>query len=280
MARKIFTDLTNFGGILSPSEDTIQKALDKLDDSAVPTSRTINSKQLSSDVSLTTDDIPDAIDKRYISDSKKTVLDNTSGTNSGDQSVFSTIVISGQDSVLADTTSDTLTIIAGSNITLTTNATDDSITITSSGGGGGDSFKTISVSGQSDVVADSSSDTLTLIAGSNITLTTNATNDSITITGATSYITKSVVFSDSPYTIVPTSYNLYFVDTTNGSINLELPVTGVPVTVKWDNGPSNNIVTIAVQSSGTIDGISTYTFFYLKDSITLINTSSGVWKII
>jgi hypothetical protein len=47
--------------------------------------------------------------------------------------------------------------------------------------GGGNSFATIAVSGQSDVVADSSTDTLTLVAGSNITLTTNATTDTITI---------------------------------------------------------------------------------------------------
>ncbi|MDX2074737.1 MAG: hypothetical protein SFX19_10325 [Alphaproteobacteria bacterium] len=43
------------------------------------------------------------------------------------------------------------------------------------------SFKTIAISGQSDVVADSSTDTLTLVAGSNITLTTNASTDTITI---------------------------------------------------------------------------------------------------
>jgi hypothetical protein len=49
------------------------------------------------------------------------------------------------------------------------------------GGGGGHSFTTIAVSGQSDVVADSGSDTLTLVAGSNITLTTNAASDTITI---------------------------------------------------------------------------------------------------
>lgn len=42
-------------------------------------------------------------------------------------------------------------------------------------------FKTISVSGQSDVVADSASDTLTLAAGSNITITTNASTDTVTI---------------------------------------------------------------------------------------------------
>jgi hypothetical protein len=48
--------------------------------------------------------------------------------------------------------------------------------------GGGNSFETIVVSGQSDVVADSSSDTLTLVAGTDISITTNAGTDTITIT--------------------------------------------------------------------------------------------------
>lgn len=51
-------------------------------------------------------------------------------------------------------------------------------------GGSVDTFKTIAVSGQSDVVADSSTDTLTLVAGSNVTITTNAGADSITIAAA------------------------------------------------------------------------------------------------
>lgn len=42
-------------------------------------------------------------------------------------------------------------------------------------------FKTIQVSGQSDVVADSAADILTLVAGTNITITTNASSDSVTI---------------------------------------------------------------------------------------------------
>lgn len=50
--------------------------------------------------------------------------------------------------------------------------------------GSGSSFGTIVVSGQSNVVADSSSDTLTLVAGSNITITTDAGGDSVTITAA------------------------------------------------------------------------------------------------
>ena len=57
------------------------------------------------------------------------------------------------------------------------------VAISGGGGGGGsvsEAFKTIAVSGQSDVVADSATDTLTFIAGSNMTITTNASGDSIT----------------------------------------------------------------------------------------------------
>jgi hypothetical protein len=39
---------------------------------------------------------------------------------------------------------------------------------------GRDGFTTVAVSGQSNVVADGAADTLTVAAGSNITLTTNA----------------------------------------------------------------------------------------------------------
>lgn len=44
-----------------------------------------------------------------------------------------------------------------------------------------DSFATIAVSGQDSIVADSSTDTLTFVAGSNVTITTDAASDSITI---------------------------------------------------------------------------------------------------
>ena len=42
-------------------------------------------------------------------------------------------------------------------------------------------FRTIAVSGQSDIVADSATDTLTLVAGTNISITTDAGADSVTI---------------------------------------------------------------------------------------------------
>ena len=49
-------------------------------------------------------------------------------------------------------------------------------------GGSGQNFGIISIAGQSDVEADQSKDTLTLIAGTGISLTTDAAADSVTIT--------------------------------------------------------------------------------------------------
>ena len=60
----------------------------------------------------------------------------SSGTNTGDQNLFGTIAVSGQSNVVADSTSDTLTLVAGTNITITTDASTDSVTINASGGSG------------------------------------------------------------------------------------------------------------------------------------------------
>jgi len=140
--------------------------------------------------------------------------------NYSDLNIFSTIAVAGQSNVVADSATDTLTLIAGTNVTITTNATTDAITINAAGGGastlndlsdvvittpstnqvlkyngsnwvndtdataGGaasDSFATIAVAGQSNVVADSSTDTLTFVNGTGISITTNASTDTITI---------------------------------------------------------------------------------------------------
>lgn len=93
-------------------------------------------------------------------------------------------VDSGDDAIirLTDSSSgtDDITLAAGNNITLT--PVGDTITIASTASGSvSEAFKTISVSGEDDVVADGATDTLTLAAGSNITLTTDAATDTITI---------------------------------------------------------------------------------------------------
>lgn len=55
----------------------------------------------------------------------------SSGTNTGDQNIFQTIAVSGQSNVVADSTTDTLTLVAGTGVSITTNASTDSITISS-----------------------------------------------------------------------------------------------------------------------------------------------------
>jgi plastocyanin len=135
-------------------------------------------------------------------------------------SAFSTISVAGQTNVVADTTSDTLTFIAGTGMTITTSAAGDSVTFASSpsltelsdvtlttpsdgqvlkynsatsqwingtdlsGSGSSNAFSTISVFAQDNIVADTSSDTLSFTAGSGITITTDATTDTITITNS------------------------------------------------------------------------------------------------
>lgn len=75
---------------------------------------------------------------------------------------------------------------------------------------GTDSFTTISVSGQSDVVADSGSDTLTFVSGTGITVTTDAGADSITVT-------------NSGVTGVTGTSNQITTTASTGSITLSLP---------------------------------------------------------
>lgn len=51
----------------------------------VPTTRTVNGQALSGDVTLTTSDVADSSNKRYVTDAQRTVIQNTSGTNTGDE---------------------------------------------------------------------------------------------------------------------------------------------------------------------------------------------------
>jgi hypothetical protein len=115
--------------------------------------------------------------------------DNTWATVSGGGTAsdsFATIAVAGQSSVVAESATDTLTLVAGSNITITTNAGTDTITIAAAGGTTSDSFATIAVAGQSNVVADSATDTLTIAAGTGISITTDAGTDTVTITSTVS----------------------------------------------------------------------------------------------
>jgi hypothetical protein len=170
----------------------------------------------------------------------------TNSAPSVPQNIFQTVAVSGQSNVVADSTSDTLTFVDGTGISITTNASADSITFTNSGvtsfavsgvglnvsaatgsitlsntgvvaisAGDGISinqstgtvivtnsrfaFTSVAVSGQSSVLADNSTDTLVLVAGEGIQLTTNAVSDSITFD--VTYL-KGSVFSDTSTMVI------------------------------------------------------------------------------
>jgi len=115
--------------------------------------------------------------------SKAEIYDGTAWVEVGGGSasdVFKTIKVSGSADVVADGDSDELTLVAGTGIAISTNATTDEITISTVGGGGGSAqnlFDKIAVSGQNNIIADNVADTLTFQAGNGMTITTDPNND-------------------------------------------------------------------------------------------------------
>ena len=101
------------------------------------------------------------------------------------QFAFGSFTVSGQDNVTSSNLSQALNLVAGSGISITTDNSNSRITITASGGGASEAFKTIAAGGNS-IVADSSTDTVSLVAGSNVTISSDPVNDTITISASTS----------------------------------------------------------------------------------------------
>ena len=115
---------------------------------------------------------------------------------------------------------------------VTTAVSGQSITIDGSGisGGGTNTFSTIAVAGQSNVVADQTTDTLTLAAGTGITITTDAGTDTITITNSSPNNTGNLPFAKSTGTTADSNgtdtiatgasdHDMYFKTGGNGTYN-------------------------------------------------------------
>jgi protein-disulfide isomerase-like protein with CxxC motif len=222
-----------------------------------------------------------------------TITNNDRGSS---QNIFKNIAVAGQSTVVADSNNDTLTLIAGSNVTITTDAVNDTITINSTGGGGGASgtvtyvdvvggtgisttggpvtttgtitvtntdpgsaqniFKNVAVSGQSDIVADSNNDTLTVAGGTGISLTTNATTDTLTITNSapdqtvvlTAGANVSITGTYPSFTIASSDQFVGTVTSVNLTAGTGMAVSGGPITTSGsitvtnnDRGSSQNI---------------------------------------
>lgn len=113
------------------------------------------------------------------------------------------------------------------------------------GGAGINSFSTIAISGQSNVVADSSADILTFEAGDNIAITTNAATDTITI-------------SSQGYTLPTASIS------TLGGVKVD----GSTIVI-------NDGVISSISGGSPIIPMDPYTFFVAADDSTLREISSG-----
>ena len=193
---------------------------------------------------------------------------------------FATIAVAGQSNVVADSATDTLTLVAGTGVTITTDASTDTVTITNSSPNVSQNvFSTVAVAGQTDVVADSATDTLTISAGTGISITTDAGTDTVTITstvsaGATTFaaltdnasatidqiylpaITALVVsnigassyrFDQYGTADNPTVYAI------NGTtIAFKLNVMGHPFLIQNSSGVNYNTGLIHVSTSGTV----------------------------
>lgn len=193
---------------------------------------------------------------------------------------FNAIAVTGQPNVTAGSAGDTLNLVAGSNVTLTSTPGSNSITIDAVGvGGASNSFVTIAVAGNPNVVADSTTDTLTLIAGSNMTITTNSGSDSITFsatsTGVSSFdaltdATAASLSIDEIYlpaitslTVTNTGSSAYLFDQYSGNnptiyavggmtIAFKLNASGHPFLIQDGTGTNYNSGLVHVSLTGTV----------------------------
>ena len=137
-------------------------------------------------------------------------------------------------------------------------------------------FSTIQVEGQSNVVADSPTDTLTLVAGNGIAITTNATTDTVTIASqslaeamyARTASSQVVTVTATPVSFAAVNMNgassSYAYGTgftlTNANSKIQVQANGavrisVNIAATW--GANNVNLTVAIRNNGTVVRTST-----------------------
>ncbi len=145
--------------------------------------------------------------------------------------------------------------VTGSPIT-----TSGNITVTNTDTGSSQNiFKTIAVSGQSDIVASSNSDTLTVAAGSGITVTTNSGTNELTIaTSAGGGTVTSVGLSmPSAFTVANSPITSSGTLTVTGSGTISQYIRGDGTLATYDEGTVTSIGTTGPITGGTITNTGT-----------------------
>ena len=140
------------------------------------------------------------------------------------------------------------------------------------GGGGGNAFGTVSVTGQSDVIAESSNDTLNIEAGDNITITTNATSDTITISATGSENTQIFTTITEDY-IISTTDDVV-ISNASDSITVTLPDASTVKSYYIQNA-GVSMMTVATINNQLINGSDSLTLQFYGSSCRLISTGSN-----
>jgi plastocyanin len=197
------------------------------------------------------------------------------GVDGSANNAFSTISVSGQSNVVADSVSDTLTLVAGSNITITTNSSNDSITISSTT----DpielppSFGTIEVNGQQSILATESEDTVSIVGGNGISVTT--TGKIITISGDGTGIVGDFAFgvaADDSVVRFITSGNTFKI-AGSGSISTSSDESG-NITIDGLTGVTTfNTLTDSISAGLTVDEI----FLPAITALTVSNSGASAY---
>lgn len=147
-------------------------------------------------------------------------------------------------------------------------------------------FGTIAVSGQSNVVADSTTDTLTLVAGTNVTITTDASTDSITIAasggGGSSYSAVRTQ-SGTTYTLVLGDAGDYIQTTSSTAVTITVPlqssVTWAADTEIYFEQNNTGQITFVGASGVTINSSETLKSFARYSVLALKRVASDVWTL-
>ena len=200
----------------------------------------------------TSDDLAQGTTNLYLTSAERTKLSGIATGAEVNQNAFSNVAVTGQDTVAADGKTDTLNLAAGTGITITTNATTDTVTITNSATGA-NAFGNVAVSGQNTVAADSTNDTLTLVAGTGISITTDDVNDNITIT-------NSVTAPNTFGTIEVSGQSAVVADSTTDTLTLAAANSNVVITTNATTdtitfGLGTDIITGSVTVTGALSAV-------------------------
>tara|TARA_B100001287_G_scaffold103773_1_gene87235 strand:- start:18 stop:2654 length:2637 start_codon:yes stop_codon:yes gene_type:complete len=206
-----------------------------------------------------------------------------SGGGGGSQNLFSTIAVAGQTNVVADSTTDTLTFVAGSNMTITTDTSTDTITFASSGGGGGGGTPggadtqvqfndSSSFGGDAGLVYNKTTDTLT---GVNISATTisatTVTADTLQTsgTGIPTFTSASNIIFDAANAVVLQRTPLRLGSYDQDGLNALVPQKG---DVVFDQNASDMVF---YDGSQWIGSGTQFTFSIGADDSTMVPVSRG-----